>query len=992
MADRRRIEVDIIANDESSRVFNRVATQSLTMSQRFNNAMTSISQNLHRYNTAMRTFNRYTQIALAGAGYMIYRFTKDSIKEFAEFEKQHGKTMGAIASNYDKTIEAQKRFINDSQKLKEIALKLGTVGPDGKGSLYNPQQISYAQTTLVKAGKTSEQLLSTNIIPQIVQFAGGNDIGIEDAAEYVVNIGNTFKIPMEKWGDMMDKITRTADLSTIDVHDIFQSLKYAGGIASSMKRPLEDVLAVIALMGNVGLRGSMAGTGLQAFLTRILNPVGVTEAAIKKAPTQFVADTLQAFIQSATTSDGTFKPLSEVTGSLDEIYSKLSDKEQAWFSHKLFGLFQMKSGFALAKSGGDTMQNIINEINQTAPGTNKRKWDIMLDTSWGKSTALSNAWSGIQTDVGYRLAPLTNAIADELFKVLSNKGNYKINFKNIQNAINKSSDMVAEQYGREIGDITKKVAQGGVNLARSGGANLPLVQGIAGGFTKIISGDITGGLKSFSDGIKKSNENIDKLPPELQGMAKEVKNAIIALSALSTVNFAARVADSIATIWRYSIGKLITANMNVAATSVLINTGLLNANGQPIYRGGGNSGGGSPVIVGSNGQPISGQTPPGSTIVGSDGRPIVSTGTNRGSWTSKLSKGVGVASWIYAIGEMTGLNSKGLDALGVKGDSRDVVDKIRGGLNIALMAKFVDSLLLKNIGTNTIKTLLTRTIPGMATGAWKLFGSAAGGGTLSTAGLMGMSALPVILGGLSVYRDSQSWSKTQALIDSANKSGKSWYWNDSAIANNNTPLGRLKALITGYQDSVNVMDSPQVQAAKFAEARKQNKYKYMEGQEVFINSPKPTRPWYDYLNPMSNYKSKLAAWEKSQADAKARIAQDKKYFEDAQKLSLRLTGQNLAWAEYRANMDDWRAKVDADRAASAATLKQLPGDISNALVTPFSGLIDAIKNISPQVHVNVTVDQNGNILKNDSMIGNMADMNNPFKIFNSRMGGGQGVR
>lgn len=995
MASNRRIEVEILARDNSSRVFDHVANRSLTMAQRFNNGMTSMSKNLHRYNAAMNTFNRTTQLALAGAGYMIARFTTDSIKQFNDFERQHAKTMGAIASNYDKTTQAQAKFIKDSQKLKEQSLRLGTVGIDGKGSLYNPQQISYAQTTLVKAGAKPEKLLSTQSIPQIVQFAGGNDLQMEQAAEFAIQTASMFNIPMEKWGDMLDKITRTADISTIDVPDIFNSIKYAGGIASALSRPLEDVLAVIALMGNVGLKGSMAGTGLQAFLTRVLNPVGVTEASLKKAPTPYVANVLKAFISESTTKDGKFKPLTEVTGTLDKAMESLTDKEQAWFSHKLFGLFQMKAGFGMAKFGGGTLQSTINDIKNNAPGTNKKKWDLMLDSSYGKWTALGNVWSGIKTDVGYRLSPLTNTIADELFKALANKGNYKIDFTKIQKAIDDSGNLIADQYGKEIGEIVKKIASLSLKVTRSGTANAPLAEGIASGLVNLLGGDLSGAIDSFGNGLDKANTNIDKLPPELQDMSKEIRNAIIALTALSAVNFAAKVADSIATIWRYSIGKMITTNMNVAATSVLIDTGLVNGSGAPIYRQGtvppgggvaGGSGGSAPVggIVGANGQQISSATrttPPGSTILGSDGRPISpAAGTTRGAWRGNVRKGLGIASWVYAIGEMTGINNKILDRMGVQGNARKNVDSGRNILNWGLTAKFIDSLLLKNAGTNAIKSLITKTIPGAASGV----GSSLGG----------LYALPVAVGLGKLYRESQRTSETEKLIAEGKQKGKSWYWNDQTMAAESGPLADLKALFTGYSPAVTVTDSPEERARKNTEYRKQNKYKYMEGNDHYYTQAKPSRPWYDYLNPLSNYKEKLNTWQSVQDETNARRAREQQYFTDAQNLNMKNTGQPLAWADYNAKMDTWKKQVDTERKNNADTMKQLPNLISNSLVQPFNGFADVLRNMQPpqvnvqppRVNVNVTVDQDGRVLKQTSVLGDMNDMNNPFKIFSSRMG------
>jgi TP901 family phage tail tape measure protein len=177
-------------------------------------------------------------------------------------------------------------------------------------------------------------------------------------------------------------------------------------------------------MGNVGLKGSMAGTGIQSFFTRLLAPIGRGEASMSSAPSDYAESMFKSFVNDTTTKEGKFKPTVDITAELNDVMEALNDQEQAWFAYKLFGLFQMKSGFTLAKNGGHQLQGVIDDITNNSPGTNDKKWDLMLDTSYGKQAALGNAMYGIKTDVGYRLSPITNEIADQLFQVLANKGNY----------------------------------------------------------------------------------------------------------------------------------------------------------------------------------------------------------------------------------------------------------------------------------------------------------------------------------------------------------------------------------------------------------------------------------------------------------------------------------------------------------------------------------------------------------------------------------------
>ena len=54
----------------------------------------------------MYGFNRVVSSVVRTAGDSIYNFTKDAINNFSELERQHAKTMGAMATDYEKTAEA----------------------------------------------------------------------------------------------------------------------------------------------------------------------------------------------------------------------------------------------------------------------------------------------------------------------------------------------------------------------------------------------------------------------------------------------------------------------------------------------------------------------------------------------------------------------------------------------------------------------------------------------------------------------------------------------------------------------------------------------------------------------------------------------------------------------------------------------------------------------------------------------------------------------
>lgn len=898
----RKIEVDIVANDRVSPGFNSATNSAKNFANNVNNAIIGASSGLNRYNNAMSGLYRTTNIALLGAGALVTKFTKDAINSFADFERQHAQTMGAIANDYKNVTDGQQRFLEQSQKLKQESIRLGTYGPNNNGSLYSPTDVSSVQTTLSKAGIRGDDLITAT--PQIIKFAGGNNLSTDSATEYAVNIASMYDIPVDQWGDMLDKVTRTADQSTVDVSDIFTSMKYAGEMGSSMGRDLEEALGMIAILGNAGLRGSQAGTGIQSLYTRTLTGVGVAnDKQLDSAPTERVKSLAENFPSMAVDENGNMIDMPSLTDKIAEATKDLNDQEQAWFMYRLFGLNQMKAAYKLKGAGGFDLSKMIEDIRNNSGGTNDTKYDIMSESAYGKRQKLLSTWEGTKMDFGERISPFTNKIFEELNQKLIDGSNYDVDFSGLHEALQEGADKISEKYGEQIGDIVESLGNIMLDGSRIGSAVLPTLGGGIEGLFKLLSGDIPGALEAFKDGITNTNDNIMDLPPELQNMAKEVKNAVTALMALAGVNWATKIAENLATVYKYTLGKMVTNTMSVTATTVILkDTGVVDANGKPIYSQEkvdtkdtkGNTGGtavpnstvavdangkkttpqpGS-VIIDSNGKQIGTASNSGgsTTIVGADGRPINSgtSGTPAPTTNSTMSKIGGVASkasWIYFISEMFGLTDKALDGVGAKEGTttRKVADDTRTVINYTLMASLLDKMLLNGKGFSMVSS-----------GASKLWGGAElANGALATASPFAMLTGPILASLYAIgteYQKNKQGDKNRSDIIEAYNTGKPVYWDNDG----NPIFGKSEK--------------------EQAEWEKNREYTFRGNDGETIAQQAPNR----LLHPI-----KYREWEKQQQKIAEDEERQKSAFEYAQGMTQKYSNKKLKWTEYEENKDNW---------------------------------------------------------------------------------------
>lgn len=710
MADEEKIVLVLEADDEASQKVKNLSKNLQDLDKNaggvggsstsgISNFVSSLERGIDRVNSVTRHYNRvmsgFNRMVINGVqemGSAVYDFTTDAIDNFTEFSEQHAKTLGAMAADYDNTSESQKKFFEDAQKLKEQAMQIGTYGINGTGSLMSVPEVSQAQTELIKAGVSASDIVdpNKNITKDVLTFAQANDLSTGQAVEFAVSLGNQFNIPQEQWGDMLDKVSHTADMSVIDVADIVQSMKYAGGITSGLGRDLEETLGMVSILGNFGLKGSQAGSGIQALLTRLLtgDTTVITEAQAEVAPpnalkafydfsnyaksggSQITYDDIlnETFTENDITGD--LRPMTEVIDTLDEVMAGLDDEEQAWFAKKLFGLYQMKSAYGLINGDETDLNDVIKEIRNQSSGTNANKLEQLLNSQYGQLTSLNNLWEGIKTDVGDRLNPFVQAIRDELFNFLSNDGNYNINFDNLRGALDESCDLIEEKYGsaianavRNIGDVAIDLTQVGEQIAPALGDGLLKVLG------SLFDGNIIGDgsvFQNWGEMIDNMHLAVDGLPEDMQGLGDAVVSTIDWFGKLCTLNVASEIAELVSSVLQI---------LTIAGGAVINVAGAVVVNGSAT--GGTGVGGGAAGGAGSagGGAAGAGSALKGSSVIGSADDVANALGTTADDVISTFGKQA-----TYSVDDIArGLGTSADDVISAYGQSIDDIIKAGAG-------------------------------------------------------------------------------------------------------------------------------------------------------------------------------------------------------------------------------------------------------------------------------------------------------------------------
>jgi len=153
---------------------------------------------------------------------------------------------------------------DEFQLLEQTALNMGLT------TVYSATQAAGALEELAKAGLDAPSAIAA--LPAVLDLATISGKSLAETATQLTDTLVQFGLPATQATRVADALTRAANASTIDVHDLGVSFRYAAIYASAFGMNIEDTAAAVALFGKVGVKADMAGTALRNVLERLANP------------------------------------------------------------------------------------------------------------------------------------------------------------------------------------------------------------------------------------------------------------------------------------------------------------------------------------------------------------------------------------------------------------------------------------------------------------------------------------------------------------------------------------------------------------------------------------------------------------------------------------------------------------------------------------------------------------------------------------------------
>lgn len=368
----------------------------------------------------------------------------------------------------------------------------------GKDTVFSATQAAQAMEYTALAGWSAQE--SIEGLPGILNLAAASNMDLAKASDIVTDYLTAFGMQVSestKLADIMAYAMSNTNTNTLQLGEAYKS---CAATCTAFGVSVEEGTAWLGMLANAGIKGSEAGTALNAVLARMY---GETKTANKE---------MQKYGLTMYESNGKAKNFTTVMGELQEAMAGMTDQEQALFLKGVAGVNHLSDFATMAAVSADEVKGLTTELENCA-GTSEKMAKTMTDNIWGLQKSIGSKVESIKLSIFNAIEPmitmglkLVETFTSVLSDVLKPFGDYLNAFvapvKEIFVAIMDIIQIVSSKLVPIISGplrIMTTILQGIAQLVRT------IAQGVVDAVDTIMGvfEPIQGGLDGICEGIQK---------------------------------------------------------------------------------------------------------------------------------------------------------------------------------------------------------------------------------------------------------------------------------------------------------------------------------------------------------------------------------------------------------------------------------------------------------------------------------------------------------
>ena len=185
-----------------------------------------------------------------------------SFSVFRDFELEMAKVKAVSGATADE-------FKSLSDNAKEL----------GRSTIFSAREVAGLQLEFAKLGFTAKQITGVTEATLNLAQASGSDLA--RSAEVAGATLRGFGFDVSETGRVTDVMAKSFSTSSMDMESFAEGMKMVAPIAKSAGMSLEETTAMMSLLANAGVKGSMAGTQLRRIISELAATGKPTTEAIR---------------------------------------------------------------------------------------------------------------------------------------------------------------------------------------------------------------------------------------------------------------------------------------------------------------------------------------------------------------------------------------------------------------------------------------------------------------------------------------------------------------------------------------------------------------------------------------------------------------------------------------------------------------------------------------------------------------------------------------
>ena len=286
----------------------------------------------------------------------------------------------------------------DLEKLKAKAKEMGAT------TKFSATESADALSYMALAGWDTEQSISA--LPGVLDLATASEMGLAEASDMVTDYLSAFGEEADQAGRMADVLSYAQANSNTSTQQLGEAFKNCAVNANAFGLDIEQTTALLGKLGDQGLKGSEAGTALNAVFRDMSSKMKDGAIAIGEATVK------------VTDANGNFRDMVDIIADVERATDGLGESEKMVALQSTFTADSIKAMGILMNTGSDNIREFTNEL-YNAEGSASNMASTMQSNLKGSIDSMKSAFEGVMITIGERLIPIFQNLVEGITNIFT---------------------------------------------------------------------------------------------------------------------------------------------------------------------------------------------------------------------------------------------------------------------------------------------------------------------------------------------------------------------------------------------------------------------------------------------------------------------------------------------------------------------------------------------------------------------------------------------